>query len=243
MIQIETHNWAQDILAALDVPAIQKIQALSNQFLNGVTKALQQEHALLQDVIPQDLNSLMSSRVLDWSNVIQREFSYLKKGQELYRLSNTAEYVAADISKYPENTAEEAVLLSEDEQHTVADEIETIMSSKKNWEQRFMDSIDKFKETHPLIAWILCNIFLTILIGIIINLVSNTIGQALVPAKVYEEPTTSSPIIGHVEQEKTIIIVGDVPYYYEIEINSGAAEQTMTGYISKKSVRVMGLPE
>lgn len=84
--------------------------------------------------------------------------------------------------------AEECHILSEDEQRIVADEVEEILLSGKNWEQCFAERIKKFSLTHPVIAWMLEKIIFAILISIAANIVYSAVGQALSPAKVYEDP-------------------------------------------------------
>ena len=66
---------------------------------------------------------------------------------ELTRLSSLAEeYSATDIS-------EGSRVLSKGEQKIVADEVEEILLSGRNWEQRFAERIKEFSQTHPVIAW------------------------------------------------------------------------------------------
>ena len=91
-------------------------------------------------------------------------------------------------------------------------------------------------QTNPLIAWVLTNVFLPILIGIIVNMVWSTIGRTLSPANVYEEPDSSSQIVYHIELNPNIVVVGDVPYYYEVEIQDESSGCCYADYVSKWSI-------
>lgn len=93
-------------------------------------------------------------------------------------------------------------------------------------------------QTHTLIAWVLTNVFLPILIGIIVNMVWSTIGRTLSPANAYnayEESNSSSQIVYHIELNQNVV-VGDVPYYYEVEIQDESSGCRYTGYVSKRSI-------
>lgn len=135
--------------------------------------------------------------------------------------------------------AEECHILSEDEQKIVVSEVEDILLSGKNWEQRFAEQIKSFSQTHPVIAWVLEKIFFAILIGIITNIASSAIGKALSPANVYEEPNSSSQIVYHIELNQNVVVVGDVPYYYEVEIQDESSGCRYAGYVSKRSISLM----
>lgn len=94
-------------------------------------------------------------------------------------------------------------------------------------------------QTHTLIAWVLTNVFLLILIGIIVNMVWSTIGRTLSPANAYEEPNSSSQIVYHIELNQNVVVVGDVPYYYEVEIQDESSGCRYAGYISKRFISLM----
>ena len=95
-------------------------------------------------------------------------------------------------------------------------------------------------QTHTLIAWVLTNVFLPILIGIIVNMVWSTIGRTLSPANAYEEPNSSSQIVlYHIELNQNVVVVGDIPYYFEVEIQDESLGYRYAGYVSKRSISLM----
>lgn len=197
----------KNLSAALDFPAIRNISKISSAFdsqsmaalyrtqeivskidMSGMVSALQQFQIAIDTVAPMQLQVQLGERIQEWSRVISNSIPYqiepLTKARvaELTRLTSLAEeYTIGEA-------AEECHILSEDEQKIVADEVEEILLSEKNWEQCFAERIKKFSQTHPVIAWVLEKIFFAILINVAANIVYSAVGHALSPAKVYEDP-------------------------------------------------------
>lgn len=201
-----------------------------------MVSALQQFQIAIDTVAPMQLQVQLGERIQEWSRVISNSIPYqiepLTKARvaELTRLTSLAEeYTIGEA-------AEECHILSEDEQKIVEDEVEEILLSEKNWEQCFAERIKKFSQTHPVIAWVLEKIFFAILINVAANIVYSAVGHALSPAKVYEDPCPSSQVIYHMERNQNVIIIGEVPYYYEVMINDEPLENCYTGYVSKRSI-------
>lgn len=245
----------KNLSAALDFPAIRNISKISSAFdsqsmaalyrtqeivskidMSGMVSALQQFQIAIDTVAPMQLQVQLGERIQEWSRVISNSIPYqiepLTKARvaELTRLTSLAEeYTIGEA-------AEECHILSEDEQKIVADEVEEILLSEKNCEQCFAERIKKFSQTHPVIAWVLEKIFFAILINVAANIVYSAVGHALSPAKVYEDPCPSSQVIYHMERNQNVIIIGEVPYYYEVMINDEPLENCYTGYVSKRSI-------
>ena len=248
----------KNLSAALDSPAIRNINKISSAFdsqsmaaiyrtqeivskidMSGMVSALQQFQIAIDTVAPMQLQVQLGERIQEWSRVISNSIPYqiepLTKARvaELTRLTSLAEeYTIGEA-------AEECHILSEDEQKIVVSEVEDILLSGKNWEQRFAEQIKRFSQTHPVIAWVLEKIFFAILIGIITNIASSAIGKALSPANVYEEPNSSSQIVYHIELNQNVVVVGDVPYYYEVEIQDESSGCCYADYVSKWSISLM----
>ena len=256
LLEMQTDYMAltKTITAVFDSPAIRDFNKVSRVFDNqsmaaiyrtqeimakidtsGITAALRQYQAVMDAIAPMDLQVKLSERLHEWSRIMSKVTYQIEplteeRIAELARLSSLAEkYTTTDI-------AEEDGVLSEDEQRIVANEVEEILLSGKNWEQRFAERIKEFSQTHPVIAWVLEKIFFAILISVAANIVYSAVGQALFPAKVYEDPSPSSQVIYHMELNQNVIIVGEVPYYYEVVINDASSENCYTGYVSKRSI-------
>lgn len=255
--QTDCAALTKTVAAALDSPAIRDLNRISRVFdsqsmaamyrtqeimakmdTSGITAALRQYQTVMDAIALTDLQIQLNERLQEWSRIMSKatcRIEPLTETQiaELTRLSSLAEeYTATDVS-------EEARVLSEDEQKIVTEEVEEILLSGKNWEQRFAERIKEFSQTHPVIAWVLEKIFFAILISVAANIVYSAVGQALSSAKVYEDPSPSSQVIYHMELNQNVIIVGEVPYYYEVVINDEASENCYTGYVSKRSISLI----
>lgn len=246
------------ISSVLDSPAIRDINKISSTFdsqtmaaiyrtqeivskidMSGMVSALRQFQTAIDAVAPMGLQVQLGERLQEWSRVMSNGIPYQieplteERVAELTRLTSLAEeYTIGEV-------AEEASVLSEDEQRIVVSEVEDILLSGKNWEQCFAEQIKSFSQTHPVIAWVLEKIFFAILIGIITNIAYSAIGQALFPANVYEEPHSSSQVVFHIQMNQNVIVVGDAPYYYEVEIHDESSGHCYTGYVSKRSISLI----
>ena len=55
-------------------------------------------------------------------------------------------------------------------------------------------------------------------------------------SQVYEEPTSTSSVVYNLTVENNVTIIGDVPYYYEVEFVDPETGKLVTGYIYKGNV-------
>jgi len=129
-------------------------------------------------------------------------------------------------------------LLTEEEQKIIAADIDEILSEEENWEQRLFEKINAYKKAHPILARLLIYLFMGVILPIIAQLFGNLIGEALIPAKVYEEPQIVAPVICRLEQHQNVLIIGEVPYYYQIETKDLSTNEMKTGFVSKRSIEV-----
>ena len=216
---------AQDVMAKINT--------------SGMVAVLQQYQAAIGTIVPQNFQVQLGDRFQEWSRVMSSAIPYQieplteARAAELTRLSALAEECIV------EDFAEKPCVLSEEEQQLVVEEIEEILHSGKNWDQRFAERTKNLAQTYPSIAWVLVNVLLPILIGIIANMVCSAIGRVLSPTNVYEEPHSSSPVVYHIEVNQNMIVVGDAPYYYEVKIQDESTGCCYTGYVSKRSVSLM----
>ena len=107
---------------------------------------------------------------------------------------------------------------------------------KINWQQCIIAVITKWKEKNPVIASIIFFLFLAFLTGII-----QSFGETVKSAIMYEQPKSESSIILKLDASQEVKIIDIVPYFYEIEINK--EDTTITGFVSKRSIRIKQIPE
>ena len=228
--------------AALDSPVLREISKLHTP---GILHMLEREQKILEQfalLTDSKINAI--SQLPNWTQSVfghvPFQYDSLQGAMEetLTRWTALADQLASETD-FDGFTPEMVSSLSDEDQKTISCEITAVLSDEKNWDQRLWETMVEFQNTHPTLAWVFKYIFLQILIATIGGLLTTAIGQTLFPAKMYEEPNTASQVIHHVEQHQTLIVVGDVPYYYEVEIRDSNTDQTMAGYISKRSVRII----
>jgi hypothetical protein len=157
--------------------------------------------------------------------------------QEQFQIIDTIEKAIKD-DEFIHTEQSEPIPISQEDQQIVADEVTGILSSEKNWDKRLAASVQKCKEKNPTVSKILILIFWQVLVPILVNLMSNFIGQTLSPAKIYESPQTSSSVICTLPENQLVAIVGDEPYYFKVRISNDTGDQDIIGYVSKRSIVV-----
>ena len=62
-------------------------------------------------------------------------------------------------------------------------------------------------------------------------------------ARVYEEPTSTSNVVYNISVAQNVTIVGDAPYFYEVEFPDPETGETVTGYIYKGNLVIIDQEE
>lgn len=134
-----------------------------------------------------------------------------------------------------ESEIEEATQeLSPEDTQAMADDVNEIFSDPQNWEQKLQIKAIAWQQKHPVLAFV----FISIILPFIISCFSPcNPAKAVKSAPVYEEPTSSSKIIVRVTPEQEIIVIGDAPYYFEIETSDLKNGKKYVGYIYKAVVK------
>lgn len=118
----------------------------------------------------------------------------------------------------------------------IAADITQVLS---NPETMHIDSQSKYlqwKERNPGFAAFFIEILLPILLLIADWGFSSWQARTVKDSHVYEEPTSTSSIVYNVTVENNVTIIGDVPYYYEVEFVTPETGELVTGYIYKGNV-------
>lgn len=193
-----------------------------------------------------ELQSALSAGLSEWAAIneaMQSNSLALQREYAIAHVRTLAEDISGVIGTDEDKVIDVPSELSAEDEQIIVDEVSSILASEKNWEQRLMDSVAKLKETHPVLASILYHIIVTILLGIMVNLIAMAIGQAVTPAKVYEKPRTTSPVIYHLEPLQQVKIIGEEPYYFQIELTDNNTQETMVGFVSKRSIKEVDIQE
>lgn len=118
----------------------------------------------------------------------------------------------------------------------IAADITQVLS---NPETMHIDSQSKYlqwKERNPGFAAFFIEILLPILLLIADWGFSSWQARTVKDSHIYEEPTSASSIVYNVTVENNVTVVGDVPYYYEVEFVNQETGELVTGYIYKGNI-------
>lgn len=205
---------------------------------------IRQEQSLIASIAPfSELQSALSDHLLAWSSMTD--------SLQINSLASQKEYAVAQVctladnisSTIDENQVEHSTELSAEDKQIISNEVTEILASEKNWEQRLMESVIRLKSTHPVLATILDKIILAILINIAATIIATSIGQARSPANVYDKPRTTSPVVYRLKPLQQVVIIGEEPYYYQIEIKDNDTQETLVGFVSKRSLQEVDTQE
>lgn len=227
----ESSQWI-DATNAASILQSQQLTEISHSFLQMV----QHEQDLWAQFQAIDISFFDQAQHIANSIALTADNAYL-----LHERLSPLHDLASHLSQELDNTSEPISLpqdFSKEDTHLLAKEAATIVQAGPNWEQALTASFKKLQEKHPVWIGLLKFVLVSLLLQIALNLASTAIGQLLFPAKMHEKPQASSPIIHQVMENQTVVITGDAPYYYEVEIQDAASQQVLTGYISKRSIKI-----
>lgn len=173
-------------------------------------------------------NTSTTAKVLqdvDWGRVVN---AYA----EIFGGDQDDEHEASD------NIAEE-VLTPEIRAEIAADAAEVLFDPK----QIHTVSQSKYrlwKERHPVLADIYMQVVLVLMASLIFWGIQSGVGaiKALVTkdSRVYDEPSSKSNTVVNITVDQSVTIIGEVPYYYEVEYTDPETGELVTGYIYKANI-------
>lgn len=148
-------------------------------------------------------------------------------------LSEEYEEKAEDIQ---ERASEE---MSSDVCNQIAADITEMLTDPENMhttaKKKFLEWIKESPANAILFLTVLCTLIQTIT-GVFSFGMQVWKAQPVKDSKVYEEPKSTSSIVYNVSVENNITVIGDVPYYYEVEFPNPDTGEMVIGYIYKKNL-------
>lgn len=118
----------------------------------------------------------------------------------------------------------------------IAEDITQILSDPEHMETVSQSKYLQWKERNPGLAAFFLDILYPFLLMLIPLLVSIWTARPIKDSKVYEKPTSTSNVVCNLTIENNVTVVGDMPYYYEIEFAHPETGEMVTGYIYKGNV-------
>lgn len=105
----------------------------------------------------------------------------------------------------------------------------------------------KWKEQHPFLADLYIQVLLPLIQAILYGLITlgaaSLIASATKDSRVYEEPASTSNVVYNVSMKQNITIIGDAPYFYEVEFPDPETGRLITGYVYKGNLVINELEE
>lgn len=188
---------------------------------------------------------------LEWANnlPIQHAFDEIKravespqyqaviKGMATFAKNFDWQWLADLQTKYDgvqAPTVEEiASQVTEEESKRFCEDFNEFVESTKHGVAVVEGKFKELNEKYPLLVQIIL-IFLSIILGQIFSKPATTINIT----NVYEAPKSTSCVVYNTTVNQTINIIGDVPYYYNIQLVDPQTGEIYQGYISKRNVSV-----
>ena len=153
-------------------------------------------------------------------------------------LAMSAEFILQDFGL--DDVAPEKIYAA-DEHDEVVETIIEIISQPDNWQKKLVAAINKYKDYNPALAWLFIKI-ITALCIITCNVAGNILAETNTHAQIRETPEANAQIIQNIETNTPVFVIGNVPYYYEIEFQNMETGEYLSGWITKRSVNVIEAP-
>lgn len=196
------------------------------------------------------LQSALSDRLTEWSAITEAMQGASLAQQQAHVFAHTCTLAESLVKIASVDDVASVGIPSElsvEDQQLLTDEMTSILTDvneapsthlkKMNWEQRIMRRLKSFSDTHPLLAAILVAVILPLLLDFLYDLGTTKIGQPDTPTKVYEEPRTTAPIIFQLEPLQQVKVIGEQPYYFQVELTDGNTQEIIIGFVSKRSLK------
>lgn len=195
-------------------------------------------HAIKMTSIAESIRPLLDAPTYDLIETARAMQNALKG----FDWSWVREACSEAVENYEEQNFSESVVqetLTPESRAEIAADVTDVLCDPENAHQVSQSKYAKWKEKHPLLA----DLFLILLFPFLVNLLSSLLSPALTAlvtknAQVYEEPISTSCVVYNVTVENNITVIGDAPYYYEVEFTDPETGELQTGYIYKGNVTV-----
>lgn len=139
-----------------------------------------------------------------------------------------------DSEDETENISEE--MITQEIRSEIAADITQVLSNPENMEAVSQSKYLQWKARNPGLAALFLEILYPFLLAMIQIFVPIWLARPVKDSQVYEKPTATSNMVCNITIENTVTVIGDVPYYYEIEFVHPETGEMVTGYVYKGNV-------
>ena len=121
----------------------------------------------------------------------------------------------------------------------IAADITDVLSDPENMHttsrNKYLDWVRERPENAMLFWQTLCQIIQTLFV-VLTFAVTTWQARAVKDSQVYEEPKSTSNVVYNLTVENNVTVIGDAPYYYEVEFVNPETGKQMIGYVYKANL-------
>lgn len=170
--------------------------------------------------------------------------------QEIRNLTNRSAILGADwswvrdLNKELANVHEDALedtveeIMTPEVRKQMAEDISEVLADPTTAQKGFESKYLSWKEQHPFFADMFTILFLPFVVGLLLMCIQVQPGITISNSNIYTEPVSTSTVVYSISVNQNITVIGDAPYYYEVEFVDPETGEAVTGYIYKGNVSI-----
>lgn len=124
----------------------------------------------------------------------------------------------------------------------IREDIAKVLTNPEQAKEISHSNYVKWKERRPLLADLYMQVFLPFIASILFWLFASGIeaatASAIKNARVYDEPSSSANVVCNITVNQNISIIGEVPYYYVVELPASDTGEETVGYVYKGNLTI-----
>ena len=157
--------------------------------------------------------------------------------RDLYNETSFLKNISDVYADYDFSENEDEIALGKHEKEELEDAVNLIVEQPKNWQITLVKYCKIWKERNPALASFFAILFFKFLFPLLV-----TVGGGLIVAQIItttplrEYPSPDSSIITKVCSNQDVLLIGDAPYYYEIQYEHIETGEKNNGWVAKRSV-------
>lgn len=131
--------------------------------------------------------------------------------------------------------------ITEEDRKQVCEDVIEVLQQPEQMKVGIEQKYEKWKKNHPLQSDFFFQVFIPLLLWVLSFLSPSQSASTITNSNVYMEPVSNSTIVYQTTINQTINIIGDAPYYYNVQLVDPQTGTEYQGYICKRNVSVDSL--
>lgn len=202
------------------------MQTLPKIEVSGLTQAILSQIDISAYVALKELAAMVSLAKADWSWLSE---GYNKEGEDEEEAEDVLGEITEEIAT-PEILAE------------MREDIAKVLTNPEQAKEISSSNNVKWKERYPLLADLYMQVFLPFIASVLFWLFTSgaeaIMASATKNARVYDEPFATANVVCNITVNQNITVIGEIPYYYVVELPNSQAGEEIVGYIYKGNLTI-----